>query len=516
MALVLFVVIAVAGGAKRAEAHASLLSSDPVDGAMLSGAPAAVSLSFNEPVDPILLKLIQPSGGATVLAAPAAGTTLTAILPKDLSDGTHALSWRVVSADGHPVGGTIVFSVRVLSGGAVVTQAPDTARAFAIWFTRVVMLAGLLFGIGAAICDGLLTPVSPRLRPVVMAIALVGGVAAVMSIGLQGLDALDIGLGDLGSTAVWKTGWQTTYGRTGSILAMASLLASMLVVLPFRMARAIAAMVLLGAIGVAALASGHAASASPAMVMRSALFLHVVAAVLWIGALAPLVAAKDHAVLRRFSSVAPIIVAVILLSGATIAVVQVEQIGNLIATDYGRLLLAKLALVTVLLVIAAANRWRFTKPALTGDAVAKSRLKRLIQIEIVVSVALIAIVAGWRFTPPPRVLDAIAREPAHLHIHTLPAMADVTISPGHAGPVSVSVMTMTGEFMPLEPKEIALELTNPTAGIEPIRRTLEKRQDGLWHLDGLVVPIGGRWRVKLDLLVSDFDMLHLDGEVTLH
>ncbi|MFX9023725.1 hypothetical protein ABTN14_18900, partial [Acinetobacter baumannii] len=90
------------------------------------------------------------------------------------------------------------------------------------------------------------------------------------------------------------------------------------------------------------------------------------------------------------------------------------------------------------------NRWRFTRPVISEDAIAGNRLKNLINLEIFVSVIVVAVVAGWRFTPPPRVLDAIARAPVHLHIHTLPAMADVTISPGHAGPVSVSVMTMTG------------------------------------------------------------------------
>ncbi len=516
MALVLFVVIGVVGGARRAEAHASLLSSDPVDGAMLSGAPASVSMTFNEPVDPIILKLIRPSGVATVLTVPAAGTTLTTPLPKDLADGTHAISWRVISADGHPVGGTFVFSVRVLSVDQMVAQAPDTVRALAIWFARAILLVGLLFGIGGAICDGLLRPVSSRVKPAILTIALVGGIAAVLSIGLQGLDVLDIGLSELGSVVAWKTGWQTTFGYTASILATASLFAAISVFLPFHVARTIAAALLVISVGCAAIASGHATTATPAWAMRPAVFVHVVAAVLWIGALVPLVASTDKALLQRFSALAPVIVAVLILSGVAIAVVQVEHVQNLVTTNYGRLLLAKLGLVAVLLAIAAINRWRFTRPVISEDAIAGNRLKNLINLEIFVSVIVVAVVAGWRFTPPPRVLDAIARAPVHLHIHTLPAMADVTISPGHAGPVSVSVMTMTGEFMPLEPKEIEIELTNPKAGIEPIRRKLEKRRDGLWHIDGLVIPIGGRWTIKLDLLVSDFDMLHLSDEVTLH
>ncbi len=40
----------------------------------------------------------------------AVDATLTIAVPP-LPDGTHVLSWRVISADGHPVGGSLIFSI---------------------------------------------------------------------------------------------------------------------------------------------------------------------------------------------------------------------------------------------------------------------------------------------------------------------------------------------------------------------------------------------------------------------
>ena len=37
--------------------------------------------------------------------------TVTIRLPEGLMAGTHLLSWRVISADSHPVGGALTFSI---------------------------------------------------------------------------------------------------------------------------------------------------------------------------------------------------------------------------------------------------------------------------------------------------------------------------------------------------------------------------------------------------------------------
>ena len=51
--------------AQTALAHASLISSQPEDGAVLAASPSRVILIFNEPVAPLRMQVIDRSGEAT-------------------------------------------------------------------------------------------------------------------------------------------------------------------------------------------------------------------------------------------------------------------------------------------------------------------------------------------------------------------------------------------------------------------------------------------------------------------
>ncbi|TIL17517.1 MAG: copper resistance protein CopC, partial [Mesorhizobium sp.] len=68
------------------------------------------------------------------------------------------------------------------------------------------------------------------------------------------------------------------------------------------------------------------------------------------------------------------------------------------------------------------------------------------------------------------------------------------------GPVAASIVIMTGDFGPLDAEQATLVLSKPDAGIEPIKRAAKKPGDGTWRVDGLVVPVPGRWTARLDIL----------------
>ena len=141
------------------------------------------------------------------------------------------------------------------------------------------------------------------------------------------------------------------------------------------------------------------------------------------------------------------------------------------------------------------------------------RLVRSIGIEMLIVLAIFGVAAGWRFTPPPRALAIAAAQPASIHIHTPKAMADLSIAPGHAGPVSASIVVMTGDFGPLDARQVTLVLSKPNSGIEPIKRPATKPGDGTWRVDDLVIPVAGRWTARLDILVSDFEMVKIEAPI---
>lgn len=508
--------------AEAALAHASLNATVPTDGAVVEAAPRSYLLTFSEPVSPLSLRLVQPDGSAVQLDRFAVkGNSVEIEAAAGLGRGTHVLTWRVVSADGHPVGGSVVFSIGEASAQApVVEDKIDwTVRGW-LWASKVALDVGLFFGIGGILARRILMPgIGAGDRIIAAALAL-GAVGAIVSLGFQGLDALGAQAGRLVEPVVWSTGFGTSYGSTVIAALIAFALAAGALALQGTAAN-VAAVTAWLLVGVALALSGHASAASPQWLMRPVVFLHAVAIAIWIGALAPLgLALRDNRpgaleALRRFSRAIPPITVVLILAGIVLAVVQVQQLAALLDTAYGQVFLIKLALLVGLFLLAAANRWFLTIPTEAGDSFATRRLVRSIATETLVVLLMFGVAAAWRFTPPPRALAAAAAAPATTHIHTAQAMADLTVTPGRAGPVSVSAVIMTGEFGSLDAKEVTFVFSNPDAGIEPFRRKADKPGDGTWRADGLILPLPGEWTMRVDVLISDFEMARLEGRLAI-
>lgn len=99
--------------AAPAHAHTDLVGTAPADGDVLDGAPAAVTLTFNEELLEAAVRVsITDESGAVVAKdiAESAGSDVTVPWPADLAPGTYVVSYRVVSGDGHPVSGDITFT----------------------------------------------------------------------------------------------------------------------------------------------------------------------------------------------------------------------------------------------------------------------------------------------------------------------------------------------------------------------------------------------------------------------
>ena len=112
------VVLAVAAaaamvGAGAAQAHNTLVSTDPVDGSSVAAAPARVTLTFNEPARSLGTEVVvtAPDGTTVSTAEPVVdGATVSQDLAGSLPAGAYAVTWRVTSADGHPLEGVLSFT----------------------------------------------------------------------------------------------------------------------------------------------------------------------------------------------------------------------------------------------------------------------------------------------------------------------------------------------------------------------------------------------------------------------
>ncbi|MDN5004047.1 copper resistance CopC/CopD family protein [Bradyrhizobium sp. GCM10027634] len=514
----LVLLLLTATGAGQALAHAALVSTSPKDGAIVAGQPSELTLAFTEPVSPITLKLIGPDGSASILERSALrDKTLVVTPPAGLRDGTHVLSWRVISEDGHPVSGSVLFSIGAPTATPLANEKTDVSVVTAIWFAKVALYLGLFFGVGALAYNARVSPLPPAAERIAGWLMVVGLLAAISSLGLQGLDVLGVPLGEIGKFAPWAAGLHTSFGLT-AIIAAATFIVGLasLRVRQKGLGSVLASLALIG-VGAALAASGHASAASPQWLTRSAVFVHATAIAFWAGALIPLAEVLSRRgpgsvdALRRFSRAIPFFVALLVIAGSLLAIIQVETPTALWTTSYGRVLLIKLAMLAGLFGLAIVNRYRFTPPAEAGDFKAMRLLTRSIKIEVVLVLAIFAVAAVWRFTVPPRALAAAKAAPAHIHIHSEKAMVDVSIMPGRAGPVTASIDTMTGEGDVLKAKEIRLMVANPAAGIEPIERQAFQQPDGTWLITDLTLPMAGRWKIDVEILIDDFESVRVSG-----
>jgi putative copper resistance protein D len=206
---------------------------------------------------------------------------------------------------------------------------------------------------------------------------------------------------------------ETQFGRVSEIrLVLAVIIAGGLAYDRFPLARGLALAMSLGL--TAALAwTGHAGSTAGAMgiLHLTADTLHLLAAAIWIGGLVSLVLllslsrndqtdagvsfARDAT--ERFSTMGVAIVVVVLATGIINGWILVGSLQALIVTDYGRLLMLKVALFGVMLLMAAVNRFWLTPrlalpPGSEPQLDVVRRLARNSMIEIVLASMIFAIV----------------------------------------------------------------------------------------------------------------------------
>jgi copper transport protein len=494
-------------------AHAALVAVEPASGSMLAVAPKAVELRFNEAVTPGAIQLIDGAGRARDDArVSASGETISVAMPPDLPQGTAVVSYRVISQDGHPVAGSVIFSVGMPTATKPLATADRKLNAL-IWLARVGLYLGLFVGIGGVFFARWVAWSMTGMTVPRIALA-VGLPSAVASLGVLGLDLLGLPLAALATAAPWKVAFATSAGPA-LLVALAAMLLSVVALRSGWHARALAIIAFIG-VGLSLAMTGHAATAPPEALTRPAIFLHGLGVTVWIGALAPLVALMSKStttllpVVSRFSRLAALAVGVLALTGLALAIVQLENPAALVDTRYGLILSIKLALVTGLLALAALNRFRLT-PDLAKDEKAAPALKRSILLECAIAFAIFGVVAGWRFTPPPRTI--VPETPLAIHIHTDKAMFQVLVSPGRAGLDDFVLQLMTGDATPLNAKEATLTLSLPERGIEPMERSAERGPDGYWHVRKVELPFAGRWHVRIDALVTDFEQVTLEDDL---
>lgn len=560
-ALLLAAALAVLPGTP-AHAHAALIGTTPASGSQLDAPPEEIRLRFSEriTVAPDGVQLLTGDGGPVDTGPadvdPDAPTEAVLPVPADLAEDTYLVTFRVVSADSHPVSGALVFSVGVpvspLADLDVDTNEPALTATFAT--ARWAGYAGLALLTGALAVFVLCWPAGwhhPRARRLLLAgwVTSVGSAAAMLL--LQGPYAGGRSLTGVADPELLLTTLDSDYGRY--LVARLVLLAATgaLLITPLarhHRLRRPAALALAVALPVTWIGTGH--SNTGTLVDRLVDTAHLVAMTGWFGGLVLLAicllpraaappAAEVGPALRRFSLLATGSVATLVVTGVYIAWREVGSFGALAGTTYGRLLAFKLAAVGLLLWLGAISRsvvhrrylpetqpgsygagWlsrskrRAARVAQQAEERSRAQLRQSVRLEVGTAVAVLAVVAVLAATPPGVVVTAEAAdrgatgpvlESAPLTGTGERGTVRVLVDPARPGEnrVVISVWSPDGDLWDVPEVRAALSL--PEQDLDELALTLTPIGPGEYEAAAAQLPAAGSWQLDVTVRTSEID-----------
>lgn len=554
-----------------ASAHATLVTTDPGEGARVARVPSAVTLEFSEGVSlGAGYARVLASGGERVDAGTASvdGAVLTIPLRTGLGDDGYLVTYRLVSADSHPVAGAYSFVVGdgplVPTGAGGSQSRTDPVVGAGLPVTRWIGFAGLALAVGVPVLALLCWPrgwTSARLGRLATWGAVAVALGALGGFLLQGPYAAGSGPGAMFDPTLLVATLGSEAGR--SLLARV-VLALALAALLRRVWRrgeppstgSVVVGGLLGAgIVVGTAAIGHpVAGAWPGLAIPVTV-VHVAAMAVWLGGLAGLLAgvlradvpADDVAVaVPRYSRIAFASVIALVVSGTVQAVREVESPTALFVTAYGWVLVAKLVLVAVVLAAAGVSRvWvqqrlgvrgsrpggrrsvtahAFAAPADDGMVVAAQArghrrsegaaehlpaLRRSVFVEVAAAVVVLALSAVLVGLPPAR---AAVAQPVDAVLPLQGASGpsgsvQVSVDPARPGGNTLHLYLLDDSGRLVQPVGVTATLTEASQQIGPLVVLLQPGGPGHYVSDAMDIPGAGTWTLAVSVRVDEFTAL---------
>ncbi|MEV4818531.1 copper resistance protein CopC [Micromonospora tulbaghiae] len=519
--------------ATPAAAHAVLVSSSPAASAVVPEAPAQVVITFSEGVRkvPGKVRVIAPDGSRADRGEPTfQGAEVTIPVDPSAGRGTYLVSYRVISADSHPVSGAFTYSVGAPSEPPTDSGTDNRANPVtenAVKVAKYAGYTGLLLLVGPALVLAALWPRRlSRRGPARLAWTGLGLLAAatLAEVWLQvpyvnggGLfDVTGSGLGDVLGSA-----YGTTHLVRLGLLAAAAFLLRPLFAGPIGRTDGIILAVLGGAALFTWPLAGHAA-ASPAPAVSVVVdAVHLGGMAVWLGGLVMLAVfllrradeRELDAILPIWSRWAALAVAALLLAGTVQGLIEVASIQALFDTTYGRLLLTKIVLFALVIGVAAYSR------ALVRRRVAAGRpgaMRRAVVAELVITAVVLGVSATLVQTTPARTAAAdVAGAEQGYFSTTLSSpiySLEVQLDPAETGNNSMHLYAYTKDSRPQPVQEWKVTAALPSAGIEPITVPLLPLSDN--HATGEVnLPARGDWQLRITVRTTDIDQATVTATV---
>jgi copper transport protein len=562
--------------------HATLQGTQPLSGAVVKKEPGQISFRFNESVEGNFgaIRVYDRKGGRVESGAAfhpgGKGSELATRLKGGLPKGTYTGTYRVISADGHPVSGGLVFSIgKAGVAGATVSQLLSQRSAAGkvtevgfgiargVQYLSIAIAIGAVFFLLAIWIPGLAAVAGgdrswqlaserfvSRLRTL-LAFAIAAGIlSGILGIVFQGATAAGISFWSALKSDIVKevlgTRWGTVWGIRVlvwaglGVLMVAALAGSRQPVLRpasvgatgLALPRAAGRLPLallalpLGFLALSPALAGHASLQSPTGVLMPANVIHVIAISIWSAGIGVLLFVLPKAtrelepsdrtrllatILARFSTVAGIAFAVIVVTGLIQSYIEVRTIDHALHTAFGRAALIKfLIVIGPLAALGAYNRRRLVPQLKQIASAAKPPgnaglvLRRSLRAEVLLLLAVFGVTAALVSYPPS---TAVPSGPVSKTVSLGPADLQLTVDPARVGPNTMHVYLSdkrTGAQYD-KVKEFSVKLSQPSKNVGPLDAGARKAGPGHYVMTGAVFGVSGDWNVQVTARVSEFD-----------
>lgn len=520
--------------ASPAAAHAELDSSDPVASQRLTEAPREIVLRFNQRVsllDQGFRLLDSRQQELPLGSARSTDSTVTVPIPTPPGQGAYVFVFRVISADSHPVAGSIPFTIGNVAEppvfyGDASTGVDSTVRV--LWGSdRWLNWVGLILMLGVPAFILYCWPLGerePLLRRLTGAGVTIVSLASVASLPLQAANATGAELSDAFSDGsipdlLTRSSGESTLWRIGLTVFLG------LVLLLGRGRLALTAgLVAAGGLLVTYSWAGHPAVGRYPALTIAVDALHLAAVVVWLGGLVvlalrllPRPVPELRGVLERWSPVAMLAVVVLVVTGSIQAWRELRSVSAFVDTTYGRWVLAKIVGLVVLVVLANLARRAIRDRVAATDRL--PALRRSVAAEVAVAAAVLAATSVLVVTTPGKGhtghTDDHASMPGMSDHGTGPSVvgvelpnrvkAEIRVQPATVGTPTVTVTVTSLDGALADPKEVVAYAALPSAGIADIGLPLRRVATGSYICDTVRFPFPGEWRITVTVRTSDVD-----------
>lgn len=519
-------VVVTLGGPAVAHAHAVLESSTPASGEALAQSPSELVLDFDEEVAIDLggVSLRLSDGTPVEIGEPTlregAPDVVVAALPS-LQQGQYIAEFHVVSGDGHPVSGDVVFRIGEGAVDATVSHAGGV-RAVGVLYgvARWLVYPAVVLALGPWMFALFVwPPLWRRWHRTAAVAAALAAAAALLQFVLAAPYLSGGSLADALSTEHWGHLAGTNLGRwllfrvPVALLFAAAAIRRPTPAAPREEGHGALFLLLGTALAVSVVGDGHAGAHGWLSVPFLGGVVHVVLMAGWLGGLLVLgqVLRSDdrwavEAAARRWSPTAMIYVAGIVATGIAQAWALLPD-WNVLGHTYGRLLATKTVLVVAMVVLGNAGR-----RLLRRGRVATERLGRSVLAELLLALAVVVVTTAMVQTNPSMSSDeagidttattvGLPSEPGFTTQTALgPWSLDISLDSASVGRRTLTVELDDSALPLVAPLSIRARIVLPEKNLGPIPVLFTESGDRRWTTtDAVEFPADGVWQLVVQI-----------------